>query len=101
MIDRCWSRTEILRCSCSLIVGSCVWKPGDKHARPTSCITKLSLPVNGVTESRELTAGGADVVLVFKSSFRGRCLELLCRDGDGGGSFLTTGFEFRDLYAIG
>jgi hypothetical protein len=53
-------------------------------------------PVNGVAEGLELRAGGADVVLVFKSSLRGLCLELPGRDGDDGGSFFTTGFETRD-----
>jgi hypothetical protein len=33
---RCCSRTEMLRCSCSLIVGSWVTNPGDRQANPTS-----------------------------------------------------------------
>lgn len=92
MIDRCWSLTEILLCSCSLIVGSCVWKPGDKHANPTSCIEALP-------DGLELRGAGMAVV-VFKSSFLGLCRAFGAREGDEGGSFLTIilGFVlFRDL----
>lgn len=36
MICLCCSRTDKLRCNCSRIVGSCVTKPGERHANPTS-----------------------------------------------------------------
>lgn len=81
MIDRCWSRTEMLLCSCSRIVGSCVWNPGDKHANPTSCI---DVP----TDCLELRGAGMFVV-VFKSSLRGRCRAFGPREGEEGGSFFT------------
>jgi len=48
MICLCLSLTSMLLCSCSLIVGSWVWKPGDKQANPTSCImVALSLELMG------------------------------------------------------
>lgn len=40
MICLCWSRTSKLRCSCSLMLGSFVWKPGDRQAKPTSCMAR-------------------------------------------------------------
>lgn len=85
----CWSRTEILRCSCSRIVGSWVWKPGDKHAIPTSCIARplLSLAVKGA-EGRDDCVGWLWEVL-DKSNLRGRCREVLGTSGEDGGSFLT------------
>lgn len=71
------------------MVGSCVWKPGDKQANPTSCIPMPSLAVMGVREGRELSGAGMEDVFVFRSSLRGRCLELPGNEGDEGGSFLT------------
>ena len=52
---RCWSRTEMLRCNCSRILGSWVWKPGERQASPTSCIPRLPLSraVNGA-DGREV-----------------------------------------------
>lgn len=44
MICRCLSLTSRLRWSCSRMVGSCVWKPGDRHARPTSIKLALLWP---------------------------------------------------------
>lgn len=38
MICLCCSRTSRLRCNWDRILGSFVWKPGDRHARPTSCM---------------------------------------------------------------
>lgn len=70
IIDLCWSRTEMLRSSCSRIAGSCVWKPGDRQAKPTSCRIKPSLAVKGVAEGREFKPL-ASAVLVFKSNFFG------------------------------
>ena len=67
------------------------------QARPTSCITSPSLAVIGVRfDGLEVMAGGADILLVFKSSFLGRCFELDCNEGEEGGSFFTIGLE-RDL----
>ena len=37
MICLCLSLTSRLRWSCSRIVGSWVWKPGERQARPMSC----------------------------------------------------------------
>jgi hypothetical protein len=92
MIDRCWSLTEILLCNCSLMVGSCVWKPGDRQASPTSCI---EAPADGL----ELSGAGMAVV-VFKSSFLGLWRAFGAREGDEGGSFFTIILGFvlvRDL----
>lgn len=47
IIIRCWSRTSRLRCNCSRMPGLLVAKPGDKQARPTSCIARPA-------ESREV-----------------------------------------------
>lgn len=55
MICLCWSRTSKLLCSCSRMAGSCVWKPGDRQARPTSCIARPA-------DSREVS--GADGLAV-------------------------------------
>lgn len=38
MIIRCWSLTSRLRCSCSRIPGLLVAKPGERQAKPTSCM---------------------------------------------------------------
>jgi hypothetical protein len=91
MMDRCWSRTEILRSNCSRIAGSCVWKPGDKHAKPTSWITSPSLAVNGVAEGRELRPVVIEV-FVFRSNFLGLWRVLVWSEGEVGGSFFTTIF---------
>lgn len=49
-----------------------------------------SLAVMGVRDGRELSDAEMDEVFVFKSSLRGRCLELACNEeGDEGGSFFT------------
>lgn len=86
MIDRCWSRTEMLRWSCSLIAGSWVWKPGDKQASPTSCIARPSRPVNGPREVCVLD-------VMERSSLRGRWRVPDCRLGEAGGSFLIEIFD--------
>lgn len=86
IIDRCWSLTEMLLCNCSLIVGSWVWKPGDRHAIPTSCI---EAPADGL----ELSGAGTFVV-VFKSSFLGLWRAFGAREGEDGGSFFTIIFGF-------
>ena len=82
MIDRCWSRTERLRCSCSRMTGSWVWKPGDRHARPTCCIEAVKGPPAGRTD-KPLEDGR----LVERSNFRGR--GRLCIRGEDPGSFFT------------
>lgn len=89
-MSRCWSRTLIDRCNCCCIVGSWVLKPGERHARPTSCMTRalpalppaLSLLVNG---AEGLPA--PPVVWLLRSRRRGRCREVGI-EGDVG-SFLT------------
>lgn len=81
MMERCWSRTERLRCSCSRMIGSWVWKPGDKQARPTSWRDAVMGPPGGRTD--RLLEGR----LVERSNFRGR--GRLCIRGDDPGSFLT------------
>jgi len=95
----CCSRTEMLRCSCSLIVGSCVTNPGDRHANPTSVIPRplLSTPL----EVNAPPEGFVPLAFRERSSFRGRCREV----GKSGevGSFLTTicgGAPFRDLRKV-
>lgn len=84
MIERCCSRTEILRWSCSRIVGSCVENPGERHAMPTSWIVaRLPLAVRGVAAA----LGPEETLGAFERlSFAGRW-----RDGGPGevGSFLT------------
>lgn len=47
IICLCLSLTSILLCSCSRMVGSWVWKPGDRQARPTSWMLALSLELIG------------------------------------------------------
>lgn len=88
MIIRCWSRTFRLRCSCSRNAGSCVWKPGDKHARPTSWIARPaeSRAVSGA-DGRAVCGPRAPGVLDDRSSRfgLGRAVDIL---GDPG-SFLT------------
>jgi hypothetical protein len=54
MMDLWWSRTDMLRCSCSLMVGSCVENPGERQAKPTSCMANgPSLAVNWPPEGRD------------------------------------------------
>ena len=88
MICRCWSRTFRLRCSCSCMPGSFVWKPGDRHDSPISCITKPadSREVNGA-DGRAVCGPRAFAILDVRSSLLGRGRD----DGMAGepGSFLT------------
>lgn len=56
---------------------------------PASCRPIPSLAVSGVADGREDSPAGAAAMLVERSSFRGRCRELLGRDGEEGGSFFT------------
>lgn len=88
IIDLCWSRTDKLRWSCSLIMGSWVWNPGDKHAIPTVCMVSPSRAVMGPPGGR---ADRPPEVgrLVERSSFRGRGRVCVCIAGEEGGSFLT------------
>ena len=103
MICLCWSRTEMLLCNCCCIVGSCVWKPGERHARPTSCITspELSLAVKGAEGLADCAAWFCDV-LDDRSSLRGLWREVAGTSGEDGGSFFTTilGGAWRDLYMV-
>ena len=81
------------------MAGSCVWKPGERHAKPTSCIAKPA-------ESRDVK--GADglpvdgprplVVLEVRSSRFGRGLAD-CIVGDPGSFFtlIMGGAPFRAL----
>ncbi len=92
---RCCSRTLMLRCSCSFMAGSCVTKPGERHARPTSWMPRPSLAVRGraVPGVVEFAAPPLD-----KSSLLGRCRGV----GSGEpGSFFTMifggGAARRDL----
>lgn len=68
-----------------------MWNPGDRHARPTSCMAKpaLSLPVRGA-EGRALRVAELTDMLLDRSSRRGRWREA-GMSGDEG-SFLTTIF---------
>lgn len=88
MICLCWSRTSRLLCSCSLIAGSCVWKPGDRQARPTSWIARPaeSRAVKGA-EGRAVCGPRAPGVLEERSSLFGRG-RADCMLGEPG-SFLT------------
>jgi hypothetical protein len=90
IIDRCCSRTDRLRCMCSRMVGSWVWKPGERTAMPASCSAIPSLAVSGVADGLDERPVGAAAMFVERSSLRGRCRELFGRGGDEGGSFLTT-----------
>jgi hypothetical protein len=89
MIDLCCSRTDKLRCMCSRMVGSWVWKPGERTAIPASCIPIPSLAVSGVADGLDESPAEAAAMFVERSSLRGRCRELFGRDGDAGGSFFT------------
>ena len=86
IIERCWSRTDILLCSCSRMAGSWVENPGERHAIPTSCMRPRSVvrtPVRGVFPL-------VDVELFFASeSLGGRCLAVVGGSGEVG-SFFTT-----------
>jgi hypothetical protein len=88
IICLCWSRTSRLLCSCSRMAGSCVWKPGDKQARPTSWIARPaeSLAVRGA-DGRAVWGPRAPGVLEERSSLLGRG-RADCILGDPG-SFLT------------
>jgi hypothetical protein len=101
MMCLCCSRTEILRCNCSLIVGSCVTNPGDRQASPTSCIPRppvsMPLEVSPPADGREFVLG----VFFERSSLRGRCREV-GRSGEDG-SFFTMifgGTPFLDLRKV-
>ena len=74
---------------CSRMVGSWVWKPGERTAIPASCIAIPSLAVSGVADGLDESPAGAAAMLVDRSSFRGRCRELFGREGEEGGSFFT------------
>lgn len=84
MILRCCSLTVILCCRCSFMTGSCVTKPGDKQANPTSWIPSPSLAPNA---GRAVAAPEPVIVFLDKSNFRGRC-RVVGRTGDPG-SFFT------------
>ena len=57
---------------------------------PASCSAIPSLAVSGVADGLDERPAGAAAMFVERSSLRGRCRELFGRDGDEGGSFLTT-----------
>lgn len=57
---------------------------------PASCIAIPSLAVRGVADGLDERPDGAAAMFVDRSSFRGRCRELLGREGEEGGSFFTT-----------
>lgn len=97
MICRWWSLTVMLRCTLAFITGSCVMKPGDKHASPTSWIS--SLPSRAV--SGRAVAGETMFEFLERSNFLGLC-RVVGRSGDPG-SFLTTILgppPFRDLRTL-
>ena len=75
------------------MLGSCVWKPGDRHAKPTSCIPRLalalSLAVNGADGLEDIPAWALLGVLDVRSNLLGRCRAVAGTSGEGGGSFLT------------
>ena len=91
----------MLRWSCSRIVGSWVWKPGERHANPTSCIASppLSLAVSGADGRDDIEPWVWDV-LVERSSFRGRCRELAGTSGEEVSSFFTMIFGGRPCLAL-
>lgn len=102
MICLCCSRTDKLRCNCSRIVGSCVTKPGERHANPTSWIPSpllsAPLPVNWLADGLPVPGLALEVFFV-RSSFRGLWREDAVISGEDG-SFLTIilgGAPFRDL----
>ena len=92
MIWRWCSLTLMLRFSCSCSVASFGTKPGDRHAMPTSWITRPSRAVIG-----RPVAGDTTFVFLDRSSFLGRCLAV-CMPGEPG-SFLTMIFG-RELCVV-
>lgn len=89
MICLCLSLTSMLLCSCSLMVGSWVWKPGDRQASPTSCmIVALSLELMGAAGRAVRAPEEWTMLWLERSSRRGLWREVV-RSGDEG-SFLTT-----------
>lgn len=102
MICLCCSRTVMLLCNCSCMLGSCVWKPGERQASPTSCMPRFPLSrVNGADGREELPAP-ASLLLELRSSLRGRCRDVCGTSGDDGGSFFTMilgGCPARELLA--
>jgi hypothetical protein len=65
MICLCRSLTSRLRWSCSRMVGSWVWKPGDRQARPTSMRFALPCP-----EGRAVRAPDEWTMLWFDERLR-------------------------------
>jgi len=97
MICRCCSRTEMLRCNCSLIVGSCVTNPGERHASPISVTPNPeSIPLDVKPPAEGLVLLGPR--FFERSSFRGRWREV-ARSGEDGSFFtiICGGAAFRDL----
>lgn len=89
MIWRCLSLTSMLLWSCSRMVGSWVWKPGDRQASPTSCMmVALSFELMGAGRAVRAPDECTMVWLVERSRRLGRWREVV-RSGDDG-SFLTT-----------
>lgn len=63
---RCWSRTEMLRWSCSRMVGSWVVNPGERQAIPTSLkVERFPPAVRG-------TCGPEGSALSLRRNFGGR-----------------------------
>ena len=88
IICLCCSRTVMLLCNCSCILGSCVWKPGERQANPTSCMPRLALSrVNGA-DGLEDAPACASFELPVRSSLRGLCRAVTGCSGEDG-SFLT------------
>ena len=85
----CWSLTSKLLCSWFRIAGSCVWKPGDRQARPTSWMARPaeSRAVRGADGRAVCGPLRAPGVLDERSSLLGRG-RADCMLGDDG-SFLT------------
>lgn len=90
----CCSRIFIALSICSRIVGSCVLKPGERHATPMSCRANpaLSRDVSGAEGRAESAPAGAplDILEFERLSRLGRCRPV-GRSGDVG-SFLTITF---------
>ncbi len=81
----------MLRCSCSRIVGSWVANPGERQAKPTSCMPSPvpSRAVSGLADVREVSGCGLDAdPPLERSSLRGRC-RAVDSSGEPAGSFLT------------
>lgn len=83
---RCWSLTLRLRCSCSLSVGSCVWKPGERHATPRSLMASPADSFDAMGAPAVCGPREAEL-LADRSSRRGRGRDVAAV-GDAG-SFLT------------